>query len=368
MLCDAWTKSVQHLKEVVTAARRVTVCLDVWSKPNLTSSFLGISACFFDPRSHVSRHVVLAIMQLPHPHTGDCLANAIDECLKDWGISNSKVMMVVSDNGSNIVKAIRLLNDRAMEDEAVEEEEEEESSEDDGNGQDGETDVPDAIPYPRMFCMAHTLQLIIKKAYNHYDALLSKARRLVSRVRKSSSAMEKLASTAGKVVICDNSTRWNSTYMMIKRLLELRLPLKDVLDDMNVDSLLVADWTRLEELAALLEPFSVQIDNLQTDAVSLSFAIPAILDLQCHLQAFQTNRTIARTLLADLNDRFSCLLNPTLPNFYALPAASCLLNPSVAAALLTPEQTTLRDAAKNFIIAEVCLGFTVLLLLLSMSF
>jgi len=109
---------------------------------------------------------------------------------------------------------------------------------------------------------------------------------------------------------------------MIKRLLELRVPLKDVLDEMKVDSLLVADWTRLEEVAALLEPFSIQTDNLQTDAVSLSFAIPAILDLQYHLQTFQYNKTLTTSLLSDLNERFSCLLNPNADNFCALPAAS----------------------------------------------
>jgi len=309
----------------------------------------------------VSRHVVLNVTELPHPHTGEILANVIDECLQDWNIGHNKVMMVVSDNGSNIVKAIRLLSERAAISADVEDEEELSDETDDDDDDENvadtdncENDIPIPLPCPRMLCMAHTLQLVIRKVYSHFDSVLSKARRLVARVRKSGIAMEKLASSAGKVVICDNSTRWNSTYTMIKRLLELRVPLKDVLDEMKVDSLLVADWTRLEEVAALLEPFSIQTDNLQTDAVSLSFAIPAILDLQYHLQTFQYNKTLTTSLLSDLNERFSCLLNPNADNFCALPAASCLLDPSVAAALLTPDHTALCEAAKKFIIAEVC--------------
>ena len=55
-----------------------------------------------------------------------------------------------------------------------------------------------------------------------------------------------------------------------------------------------------------------------------------------------------------VNERFSCLLNPNADNFCAWPAASCLLDPSLAAALLTPDRTALCEAAKKFIIAEVC--------------
>ena len=36
-------------------------------------------------------------------------------------------------------------------------------------------------------------------------------------------AMEKVISKRGKGVICDNSTRWNSTYMVAQRLLKVTL-------------------------------------------------------------------------------------------------------------------------------------------------
>ena len=142
--------------------------------------------------------------------------------------------------------------------------------------------------------------------------------------------------------------------MMVKRLLEVKAPLKDVLAELDIDSLLVAEWSRLEELSGLLEPFAVQTDNLQTDTVSLSLAIPCILDLQCHLQSFPHSKVVTRAMLSDMNKRFACLLDPSAENFIPLPAASCLLDPSVAAVLLTPEMTALREAAKKFIINEVC--------------
>ena len=138
-------------------------------------------------------------------------------------------------------------------------------------------DLPDTVPYPRMLCMTHILQLTIKKAYVHYDSLLIKVRPLGGRVTKSSVAVGKHRAMCGKMLISDNSTKWNSTHAMIKRLLELKTPLKDVLSEAGIDSLLVVEWSRLQELCSLLEPFSAQTDTLQTDTVFLSLAIPASL-------------------------------------------------------------------------------------------
>ena len=73
-------------------------------------------------------------------------------------------------------------------------------------------DIQEDVSYRRLMCMAHSLQLVIKKAYIRYDNLLVKVRRIVSRIRKSSVAVEKLKCKTGKVLLSDNSTRWHSTY------------------------------------------------------------------------------------------------------------------------------------------------------------
>jgi hypothetical protein len=135
--------------------------------------------------------------------------------------------------------------------------------------------------------------------------------------------METLDQKCGKTLITDNTTRWNSSYYMAKRVLELRGPVNDILAEMKIDSLLVAEWSRLEELVMLLEPFATQTDNLQSDTVSLSYAIPSLLDLQCHLQSFQHCKTLTKALLTDIHQRFGCLLIPDSPSFIPLPAASC---------------------------------------------
>ena len=99
----------------------------------------------------------------------------------------------------------------------------------------------DCIAYRRMPCMAHTLQLVIKKLYGQqYEHLISKTRALVGKIRKSSKAVESLVEKCGNTVISDNSTRWNSSYYMIRRLLKIKVAVNEVLSDMKVDSLLLA--------------------------------------------------------------------------------------------------------------------------------
>lgn len=208
------------------------------------------------------RHSFLNISNIQHPHTGEMLAECLSQSLEQWGITEKQVLMIVTDNGANMVKAIRLMQEKsAMQDEGAHEDEDNERTGEVENRGDQDTDEPDIdvdqsdftedgeteenmedenqfhlsveIPFRRMPCMAHTLQLIIKLAYAHYNTVLTKTRHLVAKIRKSSIAVEKLINKCGKSVISDCTTRWNSTYQMIKRLLVIRNDINNVLNEMG---------------------------------------------------------------------------------------------------------------------------------------
>jgi len=88
------------------------VCLDEWTKKSLTASFLGISGCFYDPVDSITRYIVLSINQIQHPHTGEMLKDAVTET-SERNTDSTKVLMLVTDNGANVVKAMRLLSEEA---------------------------------------------------------------------------------------------------------------------------------------------------------------------------------------------------------------------------------------------------------------
>ena len=275
-----FTESKHYIKNLLTTARKITVCLDGWTKKGLSCSFFGISACFFAPEMNKAIHVMLELVEIKHPHSGEMLATELRKCFKRWGIDANRVLLIVTDNGTNIVKAVQLLNEEDEETESEDEgsgiddnleqmENDRESAnltltEDSENEDDENTEVEDAseevanlehtmaafeesTEFIWLPCIAHSLQLVIKKCYNsYYDTIISKVRNLVGRFRKSAPAIQALIKATGKTLIGDNNTGWNSFYYMGKRLLEIKGALPDVIaKHLAVDNLLVTEWAKL---------------------------------------------------------------------------------------------------------------------------
>jgi len=112
-----------------------------------------------------------------------------------------------------------------------------------------------------------------------------KVRDLVKFVKVSSVAQQKLVALCGKTVVKDCSTRWNAVLMMVERLLSIRDHYLDaVMKDLKCESLTNSEWGRVVDLQQLLATFKERTDALQTDTLSLSSVIPAILDLKLHLK------------------------------------------------------------------------------------
>jgi hypothetical protein len=87
--------------------------------------------------------------------------------------------------------------------------------------------------------------------------------------------------------------------------------------------------------------------------------VPSVLDLECHLQqivvAHPSAKDVAADRLTELRNRFERIMDVNSDQFNPIPAAACLLNPTVAAVMLIPEQAPLLHAAKLMII-RLCEG------------
>ena len=106
-------------------------------------------------------------------------------------------------------------------------------------GRDDDFLEQDALNFPRLPCIAHTLQLVIKELMKNkaYCNLITKVKGLVKVVRGYSVGNEKLASLCGKSVVRDWATRLNSTLLMIDRLLVIRSSFEEILKELKHDSL-----------------------------------------------------------------------------------------------------------------------------------
>lgn len=286
------------------------------------------------------------------------LAEKLSITLNTWEINPQKVLMVVTDNGSNMVKAVRrceVVRHGVVGDDEVNDEEESENdtSDEERNGlSDEETDEDvEVMNLHRLPCMAHTLQLVLKEIdqVQSYKNLIAKSRNIVKSIRVSSVATEKLIQKCGKTVVTDCTTRWNSAYFMISRLLEIKTVVNEVLEEMKMDSLLFNEWARLVELSKILKPFKEQTDAMQTDTLSLSNIIPSLLELSLSLQDTSLTKVLSVPLLQSLRHRFCMFLDATSESFDPLPSAACLLDPTVTSVMSREDTAPLKNAAEAFI-------------------
>ena len=103
VLIEIKAKASAFLQE----AAKVSICADIWSKRGLTASFLGVTAHFFSRQNHKRHTLTMAVRRMPSPHTAANVRKLIEKILEEWNIPLSKVFVIVTDNGSNMVAAFK---------------------------------------------------------------------------------------------------------------------------------------------------------------------------------------------------------------------------------------------------------------------
>ncbi|XP_059184868.1 zinc finger BED domain-containing protein 4-like [Centropristis striata] len=186
----------------------LTLTADVWTS-RATEAYLGVS-CHFLTEDWKMKTLNLSTMPLEERHTGANIMTWMEEVLAKFDILPTKIKAVVHDSGSNMVAAMRLLEEK--------------------HG------------WASIRCAGHTLQLIVNTALKEttISRALGVARHLVEHFKRSELASTKLKMKQEQMnvkqhaLIQDVSTRWNSTFHMIERLLEQRWPLTATLSDPDV--------------------------------------------------------------------------------------------------------------------------------------
>lgn len=102
-----------------------------------------------------------------------------------------------------------------------------------------------------MGCFAHTMNLIVQSALTLEENLINKTKNIVFHFRKSTVANNSLKTYQlnngiknPKKLIQDDSTRWNSTYYMVCRFVELETSIHGTLGLLNIapENLRPEEW------------------------------------------------------------------------------------------------------------------------------
>lgn len=95
------------IKTSLQNAKFIAMTIDLWSRPGYSSAMMGITCHFFDRKLNRLLRALLACRTIEQPHTGEKIYNLSKKIIDEWGIDQSRILRIVSDNGSNIVSAFR---------------------------------------------------------------------------------------------------------------------------------------------------------------------------------------------------------------------------------------------------------------------
>ena len=279
--------------ELVQVQHYVSCTTDIWSAP-VHDSLLSLTAHFIT-KEFERKHVCLQAVKFNESHTGDNIASMINSCIQSWGLTE-KLTCVIRDNAANYVAGLR------------------------------DTDIPN------FGCLAHTLQLIINDGVlvqRGVQELLRAARKLVGHYKHSTVSFQTLKQMQAQLgvpqhtLLQDVSTRWNSSFYMLQRLIEQRTALlASGAECACMIELRAQQWNLAEKLVHLLQPFEEATREVSGDYSSAALIIPIVNSLQRSLTTTTTDdhgiTSMKREMLPSLSRRYH---NMKTNKLYALATA-----------------------------------------------
>ncbi|CAH1107688.1 unnamed protein product [Psylliodes chrysocephalus] len=190
----------------------------------------SVTAHYIDD-NFVMKSVLLECSNTTDQHTSENLVKELQRIVSDWGV-HDKILLAVLDNAANIKNAIDT-----------------------------------KLKWKHLGCVAHTINLIVKDGLNCDEtvtATIGKVKSIVAFFRRSTISNQKLLTYQKNQgnnnplkLIQDTSTRWNSTYYMLTRFVQLEDAVKTTvaLIIAKLSVLSQNEWQLIKELCQILKPF-----------------------------------------------------------------------------------------------------------------
>ena len=170
-------------------------------------------------------------------HTGERISEALGDVIDEYELQ-SKVRFIVTDNASNMRKAMDVMT-------SVQDDDDQTTLDDPSFWLDMDVDVASVMGeyHEHVSCFAHSLQLVVRDGLSVISSgrpFLSKCSKIANMVHQSALFRGQFESVigAGKSTPSTNDTRWNSSFKQLSAFLSLDLNLLNkLLCDTNHDNL-----------------------------------------------------------------------------------------------------------------------------------
>ena len=155
---------------------------------------------------------------------------------------------------------------------------------------------------PSITCLAHSLQCVIHDgvlAQKDVQDLLAVGRKIVGHYKHSNVAFHLLQRIQAQLElkVCplfqDEPTSWNSSYYMLKRLVEQRKAISAANAEADASfNLTTVQWKLAEKVIKLLQPFEEATEDISSDSSSIALFIPIVNSLNKPLQVDEEDHGI----------------------------------------------------------------------------
>ena len=312
----------KRIGKAVESAQRYAVTTDLWTS-RAKHAYTGLTvhniAGDFSLQSHL-----LETKEFPDTHTANNIAIELEAILQEWNLPLDKLCAATTDNGSNIVLAAEILE------------------------------------WQRMPCFSHTLQLAVEKAMSlpEVSRAIARCRRLVSHFNHSSKSTYLLKQKQDNLhhphhsLIQDVTTRWNSAYYMVQRVLEQQQPLCATLLELKKGDLMPSDveFSMMEDYVEIMKPLVDITEAIGAEKwVTISTVRPLLHKLlNVHLTSKPTDTRQQKALKSAMH---SNLQHRYTGELLLLLSKAAFLDPRLKAlSFLSPEE---KEELKAAIEAEV---------------
>lgn len=275
----------EEVESMLLPSECLSITSDMWTNSVNKDSFISFTAHWID-NDYNYKHIVLNARHFPGSHNSENISRMLNNMIMEWNLKN-KIYLVIRDSGSNIVKGVKDTNLKSES------------------------------------CFLHNLHLIVTDALNSQRAvkdIIATGRRIVGHFNHSSLAcsrfkqiQEEQLHVTPKMLLQDISTRWNSTYYMLNRLLELKNAISLYVNENNeIPNFSLHQWTLIQNCLKLLQPFEEITKQISSSKSLISEVIPMVVTLNAYLSKFLPSEvsgvgTMKDTLKANIDQRFSLI-------------------------------------------------------------
>jgi len=292
---------------IKTEAEDVWLAADGWTS-HAGQSYFTILAHFL---TQDFKPVTFALATLAtNDHTSENLSSEMIDVLEQWKLT-SKVRGLVADNTASMPKTAKLMQ-------------QEES----------------LSTFEFWGCVGHLINLVVKHSLEDRTIanIISKCHNIVTYIHKSPQALETLQNFQKEAgvdvlgVIQSVPTRWNSTFLMLNRLLKIKIHLLSTLRKHERHDLVLSktEWEIVNNIVVALEPFYDATEHLSGERYQpYSSVVPIIANLQEKCTNAKGQITSINKLYENLREKISYYFfgKDFLDIFSTESLLCCLLDP-----------------------------------------